>query len=69
MLHVVFDWQNIYKIVLEKAFFFILWRFYLLFVLLSKNFKNDLLRGEIFFHEIGHIGYNLNAPKKVKSKK
>jgi hypothetical protein len=29
MLHGVLDWQKLYKIVLEKAFFFILWRFYL----------------------------------------
>jgi hypothetical protein len=28
MLRVVLDWQNIYKIVLDKAFFLILWRFY-----------------------------------------
>jgi hypothetical protein len=40
MLHVVLDWQNIYKIVLEKAFFFILWRFYLFLVLVLKNLKN-----------------------------
>ncbi len=31
MLHVVLDWQNIYKIVREKAFIFILCRFYLFF--------------------------------------
>jgi hypothetical protein len=68
MLHVDFDWQKIYKIVLEKAFFFILWRFYLLLVLLSKNFKNDILRCEFFFHEIGHVGYNLMPPKKLKLK-
>jgi hypothetical protein len=40
MLHVVLDWQKIYKIVLEKAFFFILWRFYLFLVFLLKNLKN-----------------------------
>jgi hypothetical protein len=29
MLHVVLDRQNISKTILEKAFFFILWCFYL----------------------------------------
>jgi hypothetical protein len=29
MLHVVFDRQEISKTILEKAFFFIVWRFYL----------------------------------------
>jgi hypothetical protein len=38
--NVVLDWQNIYKIVLEKAFFIILWRFYLFLVLVLKNLKN-----------------------------
>ncbi len=37
-LHVVLDWQKIYKIVLEKTFFFTLWRFY--FFLMRKNVKN-----------------------------
>jgi hypothetical protein len=27
MLQVVLDWQKIYKAVLEKAFFFVFWRF------------------------------------------
>ncbi len=36
MLNVVLDWQKIYEIVLEKAFFLILGRFYLFLVLLSK---------------------------------
>ncbi len=40
MLHVVFGWQKIYEIVLEKTFFFILWRFYLFLVFVSKNLKN-----------------------------
>jgi hypothetical protein len=30
MLHVVLDWQQTYKTVLEKAFFLSFWRFYLL---------------------------------------
>jgi hypothetical protein len=41
MLHVVLDWRKIYKIVLEKAFFFTLWRFYLFIALVMKNLKND----------------------------
>ena len=40
MLRVVLDWQKIYKTVLEKAFFFSFWRFYLFLVLVSKNVKN-----------------------------
>ncbi len=41
MLYVVLDWQKISKIVLEKAFFFIVWHFYLFLVLVSKNLIND----------------------------
>jgi hypothetical protein len=43
MLQVVLDWQKIYKAVLEKAFFFIFWRFKLFLVLV--------------FREISPIGY------------
>ncbi len=43
LLHVVLDWQKIYQIVLEKAIFSILLRFYPFLV---------LQRGEL---EIGHI--------------
>jgi hypothetical protein len=39
MLHLVLDRQNIYKIVLEKAFFFILWRFYPFLVTSVKKFE------------------------------
>jgi hypothetical protein len=49
MLHVVLYWQKIYKIVLEKAFFFILWLFYLFLVFEWKNLKKALLRGENFY--------------------
>jgi hypothetical protein len=40
MLHVVLDWQKIYKTILEKALFFILWRFYLFWVFVLQNFTN-----------------------------
>jgi hypothetical protein len=39
MLHVVLDWQKTYKIVLEKAFFFFLWRFYLFFGFSVEKFE------------------------------
>jgi hypothetical protein len=39
MLHIVLNWQKIYKIILEKKFFFIFWRFYLCLVLLLQNFE------------------------------
>jgi hypothetical protein len=39
MLHVVLNRQKIYKTILEKAFFFIVWRFYLFFVFVLVNFK------------------------------
>jgi hypothetical protein len=54
MLHVVLDWQKVYKSILEKAFFFILCRFYLFLVLVLKNLENGP------FLEIGHIGYKKN---------
>ncbi len=38
LLYVGWDWQKVYKLVLEKAFFFSLWCFYLVLVILSKNF-------------------------------
>jgi hypothetical protein len=41
MLHVVLDWQKTYKIVSEKAFFFILWCFYFFLVPAWTNLKND----------------------------
>ncbi len=40
LLHVVFDWQNIYKTILEKAFFLIFWCFYLFSAFVLINFKN-----------------------------
>ncbi len=49
MLRVVLDWQKIYETVLEKALSFRFWRFYLFLVLVSKNLKMALLRGEFFF--------------------
>jgi hypothetical protein len=39
MLHVVLDWQKISKTILEKAFFFILWCFYLFSIFVLINFK------------------------------
>jgi hypothetical protein len=39
LLHVVLDWQNIYKTILEKAFFFIFWYFYLFSAFVLINFK------------------------------
>jgi hypothetical protein len=39
MLHVVLDRQEISKTILEKAFFFIFWRFYLFSVFVLLNFK------------------------------
>jgi hypothetical protein len=46
MLHVVFNWQKMYKTVLEKAFFFFLWLSIFLMVLALKNLENGLLRKE-----------------------
>jgi hypothetical protein len=40
MLHVGLDWQTIYEFVLEKAFFFILWRFYCFFGSFVEKFEN-----------------------------
>ncbi len=57
MLNVVLNWHKISKTILEKAFFFILWNFYIFLVFVSKLWKTALLRGEIFFLEIGHTGY------------
>jgi hypothetical protein len=54
MLNVVLDWQKIHKTVLEKAFFFSLWLFTSFLGFVSKNWKMALLRGEIYFLEIGH---------------
>ncbi len=39
MLHVVLDRQNISKTILEKAFFFVLWCFYLFSIFVLINFK------------------------------
>ncbi len=41
MLHVVLNRQKISKTILEKAFFFIVWRFYLFAVFVLINFKID----------------------------
>ncbi len=57
MLHVILDQQKTEKTVLEKAFFFLLRHFYLFWLLCRKIWKMALLRGEIFFLEIGHTGY------------
>ncbi len=46
MHHVLLDRQKIYKIVLVKVFFFILWHFYFL-GLVSKKLKNNF--SEQFF--------------------
>jgi hypothetical protein len=39
MLHVVLDWQEISKTILEQAFFFIFGRFYLFSVFVLINFE------------------------------
>ncbi len=57
MLHAVFDRQKTSKTILEKAFFFILWRFYLFSVFVSQHLKTALLWGDFFLFEIGHIRY------------
>ncbi len=50
MLHVVLDRQNISKTISEKAFFFILWCFYLFSIFVLINFKiGSSERWNIFF--------------------
>ncbi len=39
LLHVVFEWQKIYKTILEKAFFLIFLCFYLFSTFVLINFK------------------------------
>ncbi len=39
LLHVVLDWQKIYKTILEKVFFLIFWCFYLFSAFMLINFK------------------------------
>jgi hypothetical protein len=39
LLHEVLNWQKIYKTILEKAFFFIFWCFYLFSAFVLTNFK------------------------------
>jgi hypothetical protein len=56
MPHVVLDWQKISKTILEKAFFFIFWCFYLCSVLVLINFKISTSEVKIFLLEIGHTG-------------
>jgi hypothetical protein len=56
-LHVVLDGRKTYKTVSEKAFFFILWYFYLFWFLYRKIWKMTLLSDEFFFIEIGHIWF------------
>jgi hypothetical protein len=80
MLHVVLDWQKIYKTVLNKAVFFIWWRFYF-FGFYVKNVKNGPPERWHFFLEVGHIEYkklricadsknaNLSESQNVKIKK
>jgi hypothetical protein len=71
---------KISKNILEKVFFFILSRFFLIWDFVPKNVKNDPSeRWNFFFPEIGHIGYKKESilcwlsdkmlPKKVKIKK
>ncbi len=55
MLRVVLDQQKNSKTILEKAFLFILWPFFGPCV--EKFYKWAHLRGEIYFLEIDHIGY------------
>jgi hypothetical protein len=68
MLHVVFKWQKIYKIVFEKAFFFILWRFYLFLVLQLKNlpyFKQKNFTSQKIFQKVFQI-FQLKNQKKMQ---
>jgi hypothetical protein len=58
MLHVVLDRQDICKTILEKAFFFIFFVFLSFFGFFVKKFQNRPFKEvNIFFLEIGHIGY------------
>jgi hypothetical protein len=57
MPQVLLDWEKISKTILEKVFIFIFSGLFLIFYLLSKYLKNGPLRGEVFFLEIGNIGY------------
>jgi hypothetical protein len=41
MLHVVLYWQKISETILEKAVFFVLWRFYFYSVFVLKNSKKN----------------------------
>jgi hypothetical protein len=45
MLHVVLDRQKISKTILEKAFFLILWHFYIFFGFCVENFENSPSEG------------------------
>jgi hypothetical protein len=54
MSQVFLDWEKISKIILEKAFIFILSADFLIWGFVSKILKLALLRGDIFFLEIGH---------------
>jgi hypothetical protein len=60
MLCVVLNWQKISKTISQKVFNFILWCFRRFLRFASKNLKMALLRGEIFYLDIGHIGYKKN---------
>jgi hypothetical protein len=68
MLHAVLDRQKTTKTILEKAFFFILWRFYLFSVFVSQHLKTALLWGDFFLFEIGHTRYQKNDFKLISKK-
>ncbi len=51
------DWEKISKTIFEKVFILIFSRFFLIWGIVSKHFKSALLRGDIFFLEISHIGF------------
>jgi hypothetical protein len=57
MLHVVLDWQKISKTILEKHFSLYCGTSIFFWFLCRKIGIKALLRGEIFFLKLGHIGY------------
>jgi hypothetical protein len=57
MPQVFLSWEKISKTSLEKVFFLLCAVSSLFGVLCPKVWKTALLRGTIFFLEIGHIGY------------
>ncbi len=58
MIHVFLNLEKISKTLLKKAFFpYILKHYLQKSVLVLKKIRKALLRDEVFFLEIGHIGF------------